>query len=280
MKWKISFRNMVSLIILIVSTACSNPNTNPNTNPTPNLGDTQVPAETLAGETLDLNTPTAVAPATGNPLCTTTYFPVREGATWSYQSTGSPAGNYNFTDTITSIREDGFTLTSDFDGLTRTQEWDCQSDGLVALQLGGPTAATLNSQEMLLQLEARNVTGVSFPSAIAAGDQWQHTLEFDGQMDMAGQSGEAQGATQTNYHATGTENVSVPAGTFDAMKIQMDTVVTITVNYQGLNVPVTFRGTYLYWFAPNVGWVKAVGNGDIAGQSFTENIELQWYNIP
>lgn len=148
------------------------------------------------------------------------------------------------------------------------------------MQLGGPAAATLNSQDMQLNLEAQNVSGLTLPSSIAAGDQWQHTLEFEGQMDMAGQAGGAKGTTQTSFEASGIESVSVPAGTFEAMKVQMETVVNITVTYQGLNVPVTFTGTYMYWFAPNIGWVKAVGNGEIAGQSFTENIELQSYNIP
>lgn len=278
MNWRVTFRNISILTFLIFSVACSNTDT--NTGPNPTAGTTEIPTTTLSAPTVDLTTSTAIVLDTSNSLCTNTYFPVREGATWSYQSTGNPTGNYNFTDTITSVRDDGFTLTSDFDGLTRIQEWACQPEGLVALQLGGPTAATLSSQEMLLTLEPKNVTGVTFPTAIAAEDQWQHTLEFEGQMEIAGQSGSAEGTTQTNFRATGMESVSVPAGTFDAMKIQMESVFSVTVNYQGLNVPVAFTATYMYWFAPNVGWVKAVGNGEIAGQSFTETIELQSYNIP
>ena len=111
---------------------------------------------------------------------------MREGATWSYASTGGPAGAYNFTDTITSVRPDGFTLSTQFDDLTRTQEWACQPEGMVALQLGGPSAATLSAQDMQLNLEVNNVSGVTFPSQINVGDQWQHSLDFDGNMTVAG----------------------------------------------------------------------------------------------
>ena len=183
-------------------------------------------------------------PVAGEGLCANAYYPVREGATWNYQSTGSPAGEYGFTDTITSVREDAFTLTSQFGDLTRTQEWACKPEGLVALQLGGPSAATLNSQDMQLNLEVKNVSGVTFPSTIAPGQQWQHNLDFEGKMDTAGQEGAATGNAQSSFNAVGNESVTVPAGTFDALKIQIDSTLNINVSFQGVSLPVTFSGSY------------------------------------
>jgi hypothetical protein len=275
MNWKILFRTLTILTILVFSAACSN---TPSTEIPTNASITEIPSATEPP--VVANTSTAIPPVAGNAACANPYYPVREGATWTYQSTGSPVGNYSFTDTITAVREDGFTLTSQFNELTRTQEWDCKPEGLIALQMGGPAAAALNSQDMELKLEVKNVTGVTFPSTISAGDQWQHNLEFVGQMGIAGQSGEATGNAQSSFSAIGIESVTVPAGTFDAMKIQIDTTLNINVTFQGLNVPVSFTGNYSYWFAPNIGWVKATGNGGMAGQTFTENIELQSYNIP
>jgi hypothetical protein len=60
---------------------------------------------------------------------------VREGATWSYQGTSSLTEPYTFTDSISSVRADGFTLTTEFDELTRTQEWACKPDGIVAIEI-------------------------------------------------------------------------------------------------------------------------------------------------
>jgi hypothetical protein len=64
------------------------------------------------------------------------------------------------------------------------------------------------------------------------------------------------------------------------MKIQVETTLNMNVSYQGLSVPVTFSGSYTYWFAQGVGWVKAAGSGSAAGMSFSDNIELQSYSIP
>jgi len=271
MKWKLVFNGISLFLIFTFITACSSTGAAPTTAPVPT--ETTIPTEAPIS-------PGAGMPVTGTGLCANAYYPVREGATWSYKSVGGPTGEFGFTDTITSVREDGFTLTTQFEDLTRTQEWSCTSDGLVALQLGGPSAATLNTQGMQLNLDVNDVSGVTFPNTISTGDQWQHNLGFTGKMSIAGQEGEATGNAQSSFTALGDESVTVAAGTFDAMKVQVDTNLNITVAFQGLNVPVTLSGTYTYWFAQGVGWVKASGSGDVGGQSFSESIELQSYSIP
>lgn len=219
-------------------------------------------------------------PVAGGELCANPYYPVRQGSTWSYRSTGGPAGGYSFTDTITSVREDGFTLSNQFDDLTLTQEWACKTEGLVALQLGGAPAALIHSQGMQMNLEITNASGVTFPSEINAGDEWQHNLQFEGTLSVAGQEGSATGNAETRFAAIGNESVTVPAGTFDALNIQVDTTLNFDVRYEGLSIPVTFSARYNYWFAQGVGWVKASGTGSIAGQAFSETLELQSYSIP
>src|SRR5215208_6076105 len=95
-------RTLLSLLLVMVFiTACSLPG---NETPTPTELATEPPV-TPDGSGM---------PVAGEGLCANAYYPVREGATWSYKSIGSPVGDYSFTDTITSVREDGFTLTSQF----------------------------------------------------------------------------------------------------------------------------------------------------------------------
>jgi len=258
------------LLVMVFVTACSLPG---NETPTPTIPVTEEPQATAT----ELATE---PPVTGGGVCANAYYPVREGATWSYKSTSGPTGDFSFTDTITSVREDGFTLTSQFEGVTRTQEWACEPEGLVALQLGGPSAATLNTQGVQLNLTVNNVSGVTFPSEIITGKEWQHILEFEGELDIAGTPAEATGGAESNFSALGTESVTVPAGTFDAMKVQVDSTITINATFQGISMPVAFSGAYTFWFAQGVGWVKASGTGEVVGTSFTETIELQSYNIP
>jgi len=265
------------LLTIIIVTACATPPIEPQTTSTPEIVVTETVTEPPAAQEGNI---TSEPPVTGEGLCANAYYPVLEGATWSYKSNGGPAGEYSFTDTITSVRDDGFTLSTQFGDLTRTQEWNCTTEGLVALQLGGAPAALLNAQNMQLDLQVNNVSGVTFPSEIQPGDQWNHNLDFEGNITVAGEEAAASGNAQTSFNAVGTESVTVPAGTFDALKIQVDTVLDITASYAGLSVPVTFSGTYTYWFVQGVGWVKASGTGSIAGESFSETTELQSYTIP
>ncbi len=255
MNWKLTRKLFSLLFISSLLSACSSPTNTPN-NGAP------------SGNT------------TGTGACANDFYPVVQGATWNYESSGSPAGDYKFTDTLSAVKSDGFTLTSQFGELTRTQEWGCKEEGLAAMQLGGPTAATLNSQDMNFTFEVKKVEGVTYPLEMNPGDEWSHTLEFEGKMDIAGESATAPGNAQTFFKVLGEESVKVPAGSFQAVKVQVDTNIVFTIQVQGISVPASFSGTYAYWFVKGVGWVKAEGQGNITGTSFTETIELQKYNIP
>jgi len=258
----------VFLIILVLA-ACSAPPALP-TNP-------QSTATSPITATETASVPTATVE---QDLCTNIYYPVRQGASWTYKSTGGPAGEYSFTDSITSVREDGFTLSTQIGDLTRTQEWTCTAEGLAALQLGGAPAAMLNSQNIQLNLDINNATGVTFPRQINPGDQWQQTMDVTGNVTMMNEEAEATGDVQMNFSAIGNESVTVPAGTFEALKVEVDVTLNVNATYQGITLPVSFTGNYIYWFAPNVGWVKASGTGNVLGSSFSDTTELQSYSIP
>jgi hypothetical protein len=263
------------LLIIIFLTACS------SSSDTPTLQmqatETAAPQTTATESSVTLIADTPVAE---QGLCVNAYYPVREGATWTYTSTGGPAGEYSFTDTITSVREDGFTLSTQFGDVARNQEWTCTPEGLAAMQLGGAPAAMLNAQNIQLSLDVTNSSGVTFPREINPGDQWQQNLDVKGNVTVANEEGEATGSTQLNFTAVGNESVTVPAGTFEALKLQVDTTLNVDVSYQGIALPVAFSGSHTYWFVQDVGWVKAMGTGSLLGSSFSETMELQSYSIP
>jgi hypothetical protein len=277
-------KTMIStLLVLIFIAACSAP-LNP---PTSASQSTQTQAPQV-NETLPATEPPAASENAGTPgsisadseLCANTYYPVSQGATWSYRSRGSPAGEYTFTDTITAVGADSFTLATQIGTLTNTQNWNCTPEGLIAHQLGGAPAAMLNAQGIQTTLNATNASGVVFPRQINAGDRWQHLLDVAGSVKVANEEGEAAGTVQMNFSAVGTESVTVPAGTFDTMKVEVDTTLNVNVTYEGLTLPVTFSADHTYWFAPDVGWVKATGAGNVLSTSFSETTELQSYSVP
>ena len=269
MEQKKMYALVSALLITLIVAACSAPPVPPTS--------TQ-PIETTQGTaTIPAAQPT---PTAGQSLCTNLYYPVRQAATWTYKSTGGPAGEYTFTDTISSVREDGFTLSTQIGDLTRVQEWTCTVEGLSALQLGGAPAAMLNSQNIQLNLNVNNMTGVTFPSRVNPGDQWQQNLDVTGNVTAFNEEAEATGSVQMSFNAIGNESVTVPAGIFDALKVEVDVTLNLNATYQGIALPVSFTGDYTYWFAPNVGWVKASGTGTVLGNSFTDTTELQSYSIP
>ncbi|HEY9526213.1 MAG TPA: hypothetical protein VIR02_03965 [Anaerolineales bacterium] len=270
------YTRISTLLIIIFLAACSTPPVPPtNTQSTDTTQTTATVAAAEATATIEGSSPGA-----SGSLCTNLYYPVRQGATWTYKSTGGPAGEYSFTDTIASVREDGFTLSTQIGDITRTQEWTCSAQGLAALQLGGAPAAMLNSQNIQLNLDISNATGVTFPVQINPGDQWQQTMDVQGEVTMMNQEAQATGNAQMNFSAIGNESVTVPAGTFDALKVAVNVTLKVNATYEGITLPVSFSGDYTYWFAPNVGWVKASGTGNVLGSSFSDTTELQSYSIP
>lgn len=265
------------LLILLTLAACSTPSV-----PTQDSQSTQTAqAATVTDPAVDSTaTVEGATPVAGQSLCTNLYYPVRQGATWTYKSTGGPGGEYSFTDTISAVREDGFTLSTQVGSLTRTQEWICTAEGLAALQLGGAPAAMLNSQNIQLDLNFHNTTGVTFPSQINPGDRWSQSMDVAGDVTMMNEEAEASGNAQMSFVAVTNESVTVPAGTFDALRVEVSVNLNVNATYEGLTLPVSFSGQYTYWFAPNVGWVKATGTGNVLGSSFSDTTELQSYNIP
>ena len=221
-----------------------------------------------------------VTPVTVSGLCANTYYPVLEGAAWNYQGTSSETENYTFSNTITSVREDGFTVTVEFDEVTLVQEWSCTPDGILALDMGGGSAGTLTTDNVNLVMDTQNASGITYPKEITPGKTWQHGLEFTGTMDINGESFDVSGNTIYNYTAVGIESVSVPAGTFDAFRLNITTTININLNIGGAEAPVTVTSTGASWFAENVGWIKSESSSDIVGFSTNESIESTSYSIP
>jgi len=224
------------------------------------------------------STPTLVQEPEG--LCANPLFPVKLGATWTYSGTSNSAGNYSFTDTITDVRGDGFTLNSQFNELTRTQEWACKPEGLASLTFGGGAAGSVIASGVQMELTTSNVQGINLPKTVNAGDQWPYSLDFEGSMQLSDTPVDAQGTATFDFNAIGEESVTVPAGTFNAMKIHVNMVLDMQITLSGFTTPITFTSPTDMWFAPSVGWIKSVSSGELMGTSFDETIELQSYTIP
>ena len=213
--------------------------------------------------------------------CDNPLLPVKQGAMWVYVSNGGPGGSFTYTDTVTSVLDGKFTITSQFADLIRTQEWACQSDGLKALQLGGGTAAGISTLGMTAAFTTIEINGISLPKEVTPGMQWAYSLKMQGTMAMPGdQQAQSSGVYSVTTQEIGRETITVPAGTFEAVKLQSNSTIDIVTSFEGIDVPIKFNGTTISWYVPGVGFVKSVENGDFGGTTFAATTELQSYNIP
>ncbi|MGH2581810.1 MAG: TapB family protein [Anaerolineales bacterium] len=222
------------------------------------------------------------AGAGGQGLCTNQYFPVFNAATWTYFVSGAPVQDFSYTDTITNATSDGFTLSTNFaleGGLHRTQAWGCEAGGLVALEYTGGPSGALTTEGLVATFNTTGVSGVTIPADLAVGSTWTQTMDFDGDMVIGeGMSGTSVGSVSYAASAVGMESVSTTAGTFEAIKVEVQQYFNLTATVEGFSMPVTFTGVATVWYAPGVGMVKMIQTEDLFGSTTT--VDLQSYSIP
>jgi hypothetical protein len=152
---------------------------------------------------------------------------------------------------------------------------------LVALQLGGGPSGAISTSNLQGEFTTSNIQGVTILSNVTPGSDWTNSLDIQGKLEMPGGT-QATSQGHVEYHLKGLnmESVTVPAGTFDAMKVSADTTITMQVTVQGTSVPVTYTSTSMVWYAPGVGLVKE--SDTLQSQIFSGTVEtqLQSYTIP
>jgi hypothetical protein len=228
-------------------------------------------------------TPTEEPAATGAGLCANDYMPVIEGASWSYLSTG-PTGDYAYTNALSAVADDGFTLTTSFDDFTLDQQWACSADGLAQLEFSPGPEANLVGSGLSASYETTSMSGVTLPPTISAGDTWSQTFEVTVQMTMGegAMSATGNGSIQQTFTAIGVESISTAAGTFDAMKVNSVLHVDMTINMDnGTTVPVVLDTQADMFWVEGVGLVHSNSTSTISGGEPIEvNADLQSYVIP
>jgi len=210
--------------------------------------------------------------------CDNPLYPVVGGATWQYVGANSNSGSFSFVHTFVEIHSDGFTEQDVWDsGLVRSGQWSCQAGNLKAHELGSG-AGTVSTASTNFVAGSATSEGVTLPATVYVGDTWTQIIDISGHMEMPDNtSAEARNQATQNCTALGQESVSVPAGTFEAMKIECRVEMTITISLRGLDVPpTTIASTSTLWYAQGVGLVKS----ESASEFGTSTLELQSYNIP
>jgi hypothetical protein len=235
---------------------------------------------------VDPTQPVAVAQPTsaGVPdACGNSYYPVKNKANYAYSSSGSPAGTFSFRNTIGDASPAGFTITTKYRKLIIPQTWTCKPEGLLASGLGFTDAASALAFDRFTNITATNITGVSLPANLSPGMEWTYATDLQGTEKVAeGQpAGTMTGHVDITFKAIKMENVVVPAGTFDAIAIEVHNVSQFNiVSGTGETQKISVDSVYTFWYAPGVGWIKSNGTGTLNGQEYYETIVLDSYKVP
>lgn len=221
---------------------------------------TQIPQVQITAVTQSAPTSESPPPLSPNDECDNPFYPVVNGAAWEYAiSTGTQA-----THTMAISEDKVFTLTVKGDDSTFTLKGQCTKDGIILMDVPGVSSTYSDSERRGSTLTTQNVQGVILPNDVQAGDDWTQIISITG----ASSDGEVtlSATIKTSYTALGYEQVTVPAGTFYALKVEQNG--TMTMNNTG-----SFDTHGFIWYAQGVGTVKS-------GLDGTYTSELTAYNIP
>jgi len=211
-------------------------------------------------------------PAAGG-ACSNPYIPIIIGAIWNYKLTGTISDTY----THSIIAADGTSFTEQDiygTGDTREGKWNCDKGNLVALDPTGSSSANVSAKG--ISFKTTSQSGITFPADLVPGNNWSQSVTLEGTETISGTSIPAKNEATTSCTAAGKESVTVAAGTFDAMRVDCQITMTITITMQGNSIPTTVNVNSNTWYTANIGMVKSVSSGT----NFNSAVELTSYSIP
>lgn len=267
-------RIMLFLLLLaaLIAAGCRPGSGNIAATPTGAATSAPQAAETIAPTNTSEPTATPVpptstpAPPTSTPLpptntpvptpagaCYNPWYPITEGTVLSYTASG-PERTIGHQTTFSQVTENSFVSTTSVDGvLTGEVHWACSAQGLMS-----STFADLDISNMPADIEFKAVSyeGVVFPPAgeWQAGHTWSTTWAMEMQAAIGGVNVTSQIDVEQQNEMIGLEEVTVPAGTFEAMRVetQMSMIMTVAGQTTTTTWPMTS------WYARDVGLVKSV----------------------
>jgi hypothetical protein len=219
--------------------------------------------------TLEIPTATPVG------ACFNDYMPIREGATWNYNLTGTVTDT--FVRRIIKVDENNFTEQDTFaSGVVREMRWRCRNGNLIALNPPSGNFASISEEGVWVTFETNDLEGVTIPNSMQAGAAWQQTMTIAGTQKIYGIDYKARNKINNNCTAVGNEAVTVPAGTFEAVRVDCNIIVDVSLSIEDKPNQTTLTFTNINWFVRNVGLVKSSS----AGEGINATVELTSYAIP
>lgn len=241
-----TFSIFVFTALLLCS--CSLPNQGA-AQPTPTLRGLTVATMVAPGEA-----PTQPGPVSNDP-CGNPYYPVVDGTKWVYSG---PKGQ--FSQTIGTDTKGTFSIHIEAGANTFNIQGLCLEGGDISLLNVPGNSLTYSGESGASTMTTNRNEGITLPGDIQLSDDWSQKIG----VEVTAGKQKMNFTIETTYTAVGYETVSVPAGTFKALKVE-----------QSSSMGGTNPDTQTLWYAQGVGLVKSVIFVDKPVVT-----ELVSYNIP
>jgi hypothetical protein len=212
--------------------------------------------------------PTEAPPETA---CDHPYFPLRTGSSWTYST---PQGNMTWSVGSAGGTNDSAEATMEIamPEVTMTVHWSCSSAGIVSYDFGTLSAAGMGN---VVNMEVVDSSGAFLPAAdlLAPGYSWPNNYSVVMHVSQEGFAVDWTTAVSETLTATGIESVTVPAGTFEALRVDGNESVSMTGVGQDVNATVSMT----YWYAKGVGVVRYTSS---TSEGSSSGGELTSYTVP
>ena len=269
-----------SLLLLALLAACGSlPAGSSSKSAAPNQ-----PASAAAATNPPLIAATATTPpvsaSAGNGNCTNAYYPVSSGSNWSYSSSGGTLGSYTYTTMVSAMSNTGFTTSNQSSlgtGGTSDVKWTCK-DGKLAAFDAGSNSLTMSTSKMKVTSTSITADGYNIPNNFTVGTTWSEKVTINDTVQSGARSVDSRIESTVDCSAAGAESVTVPAGTFDAVKVTCTDTVAVSELMQATAIPAGAPTTVNVtdWYAKGVGLVKSVRASTAGG---TDTTVLTQYKI-
>ncbi|MBP9869352.1 hypothetical protein KBC59_02240 [Patescibacteria group bacterium] len=198
--------------------------------------------------------------------CTHEYLPLKNGHSITYVSRMAGKDS-TFTYAVKNVSGKKATIEYDFGNASKIEiEFECSEDGIRALSqvdfskaFGGPIASATS--------KTKSASGELVPKDFHVGSAWSQTFESEAEIENEAMKNMGMSKFTTimkmDHKAVGEESVTVPAGTYTAIKVETD--MTITTKFSPTAAPTESKmKTTAYW-VKGIGMVKSVsGEGSTA----------------
>lgn len=195
--------------------------------------------------------------------CGNRYIPFLAGAQWQYRVTAEDDEEAEYTRAIVSVNSNRANVQDTFitpaDEPKRADQWQCRNGAVIASALSAWGSVGVAGVSVGA---ATRSDGVTLPADPKPGEKWSQDSRYGGSTQAAGQNIGGDVRVKETCQAVKTESVSVPAGKFNALRVECDQQITAQGGAMGIgtgNTSVSTKRTD--WYAAGVGLVKSQSEG-------------------